>query len=80
MKNVTIHRCPVCDTIKGRAAQLASELQNDPDAKVNVVDGSKGEFSIEVDGQRIDGKSGDSLKEASDLAAEIRQAKTAPVM
>jgi hypothetical protein len=74
MRNVTIHRCPVCDTIKGRTDDLVADLRNDPDVNVSVVDGSKGELSVEVDGQRIDGKSGDSLRDASELAAEIRGA------
>ena len=79
MRNVTIHRCPSCDTIKGRSDELVAELRNDPDVKVEVVDGNKGEFSVEVDGKRIDGTSGDSLKRASELAAEIRGAH-APAM
>jgi hypothetical protein len=79
MRNVTIHRCPVCGTIKGRSDELVAELRNDPDVKVNVVDGGKGEFTVEVDGQRIDGKSGDSLRDTSELAAEIRGAH-APAM
>jgi len=51
----------------------------DWDVTVNVVEGSKGEFSLEVDGRRIDGKSGDSLRDASELAGEIRGAH-APAM
>jgi hypothetical protein len=74
MRNVTIHRCPVCDTIRGRTTELVADLRKDRDMKVNVVDGGKGEFSVEVDGQRIEGKSGDSLRDTSELAAEIRGA------
>lgn len=66
MKTVTIHRCPVCDTIKGKTDRLVADLKDDPDLRVNVVDGSRGEFTVEVDGRRIDGN------ETADLAAEIR--------
>ncbi|MFO0954216.1 MAG: hypothetical protein U0835_24275 [Isosphaeraceae bacterium] len=72
MRNVTIHRCPVCDTIKGQSDRLVAELENDPDVTVRVVDGQRGEFSVDVDGQRIEGKSGDTLRDPSELAAEIR--------
>lgn len=72
MKNVTIRRCPVCQNIGSHTDQLAADLRNDPNVKVDVVDGAKGEFAIEVDGRRIDGTSGDSLRDASELAAEIR--------
>jgi len=72
MKNVTIRRCPTCSNIGSYTDQLTAELRNDPDVKVNVVDGSKGEFTAEVDGRRINGKNGDSLRDASEVAAEIR--------
>ena len=79
MRNVTIHRCPVCDKIKGRTDDLVAEMRNDRELKVRVVDGAKGEFSVDVNGQRIDGKSGDSVRDASELASEIRGAH-APAM
>jgi len=72
MKNVTIRRCPTCSNIGSYTDQLTAELRNDPDVKVNVVDGSKGEFTAEVDGRQINGKTGDSLRDASEVAAEIR--------
>jgi len=77
MKNVTIHRCPVCDNIKAQTDQLVANLKSDQSLNVNVVDGARGEFTIEVDGNRIDGKSGDSLRDASELASEIRGAGAA---
>ena len=77
MKNVTIHRCPVCDTIKDHTNQLVAELKKDQNLNVTVIDGSKGEFSIDVDGRRIDGKSGDSARTTSELASEIRGAGAA---
>ncbi len=71
MKTVTIHRCPTCSTIKGKTDQLVSDLKNDPEVQVNVVDGSKGEFSVEVDGM--------PMEESPDMASAIRSAP-APVM
>lgn len=72
MRNVTIRRCPVCDTIKSRTDDLVTELQDDPELRVNVVDGAKGEFSVEVEGEPIVASSGDSPRDAAELAAEIR--------
>lgn len=77
MKNVTIRRCPVCSSIGSHTDRLAADLRNDPNMRVNVVDGSKGEFTVEVDGRRINAKNGDSLRDASELAAEIRGAQVA---
>lgn len=72
MKNVTIHRCPTCDSIKAQTDQLVADLKKDQNLNVSVVDGATGEFSIEVDGKRIDGKSGDSTRGIAELASEIR--------
>jgi hypothetical protein len=78
MRNVTIRRCPTCQNIGGYTNQLASELRSDPNIRVNVVDGRKGEFTVELDGRGINGYDGESLRDASDLAAEIRGAQPAP--
>ena len=59
------------------AYQVAAELRKDPDLKVNVVDGSKGEFSVEVDGRPVRAKSGESMRDPSELASEIRGATAA---
>lgn len=72
MKNVTIHRCPVCDTIKAKADELVAGLKGDKDLNVKIVDGAKGEFAIDVDGNRIDAKSGDSARDTAELVSEIR--------
>ncbi|HEY1187371.1 MAG TPA: hypothetical protein VGE74_06915 [Gemmata sp.] len=72
MKNVTIRRCPVCQNIGNHTDQVAAQLRNDPNTKVSVVDGNKGEFTVEVDGRRINGTNGDSLRDVSELANEIR--------
>lgn len=72
MKNVTIHRCPVCDTIKAKTDELVAGLKGDQNLNVKVVDGAKGEYAIDVDGRRIDGKSGDSARDTAELISEIR--------
>ncbi len=53
MRTVTIHRCPSCDSIINKTDQLVADLKKAPDLEVNVVDGDKGEFSVEVDGRRL---------------------------
>lgn len=77
MKNVTIRRCATCQNIGGHTDQVTAALKNDSDVKVNIVDGAKGEFSVEVDGRKINAKEGESLRDASDLATEIRGASAA---
>ena len=77
MRNVTICRCPTCQNIGSHTDQLVSELRNDPNVRVNVVDGNKGQFTVEVDGRRINAKTGESLRDATELAAEIRGAQAA---
>ncbi len=77
MKTVTIRRCPTCSTIGTHTDQLANSLKGDPNVKVNVVDGTQGEFSVEVDGKAVNAKNGESLRDASDLAAELRGSEVA---
>lgn len=72
MKNVTIHRCPSCPNIGSHTDQLVDELRNDPNVSVNVVDGAKGEFRVDVDGRSVNAMDGDSLMSTSDMAAAIR--------
>jgi hypothetical protein len=77
MRNVTIRRCPTCQNIGGHADQLASELRSDPNLNVQVVNGTEREFTVEVDGRRINPMNGESLRDASELAAEIRGVEVA---
>lgn len=72
MKNVTIHRCPVCDSIKAKTDELVAGLKGDQNLNVKVVDGVKGEFRIDVDGNRIEGKSGEAARDTAELVSEIR--------
>ncbi len=80
MKSVTIRRCASCQNIGTHTDQLADDLRNDPDTSVKVVDGNKGEFTVEVDGRRVNGMQGDSLRDPSELANEIRGRTTAGAM
>ena len=80
MKTVTIRRCPTCSMIGGHTDQLAADLLKDPNVKVNVVDGYKGEFAVDVDGRRVDATDGESLRDVSAIAAEIRGGQTATAM
>jgi hypothetical protein len=72
MKNVTIRRCPVCQNIGSHTDQLAADLRNDPNVKVNIVDGAKGEFTVDVDGRSVNAMDGASLRSPSEVSAEIR--------
>jgi hypothetical protein len=74
MHYVTIRRCPVCPEIGRHAAELAGEIREDKELNVRVTDGAEGEFDIELNGRRIDGKDGDELRPIDDLAAEVRGA------
>ena len=72
MKNVTIRRCPSCASIGSYADQLVSALRTDPDVDVRVIDGAKGELSVQVDGRNVRVQSGDSFRDSLDVAAEVR--------
>lgn len=76
MKTVTIRRCPTCSSIGSHTDQLVADLRKDPDVRVNVVDGHKGEFAVDVDGRRVDATDGESLLDVSAIAAEIRGGQT----
>lgn len=72
MKKVTIRRCPVCANIKTHTEALTAALHTDPDLSVHVVDGAKGEFTVDVDGRKISGTMGENLRSAEEIAAEVR--------
>ena len=63
--------------ILGHTEQLVSELRKDRGIGIEVVDGNKREFTVEVDGRSINSKDGESLRDAGDVAAEIRGAQPA---
>jgi hypothetical protein len=71
MKSVTIRRCPSCSTIGDHTKQLETELREDPNLNVRVVDGSKGEFAVDVDGRKIEGMSGEDFRTAGEIASDV---------
>ena len=77
MRNVTIRRCPTCQNIGSHTDELADVMRRDPDTRVNVVDGNKGEFTVDVDGRRINGMKGDSFRDSRELAEDIRGRRNA---
>jgi hypothetical protein len=72
MKSVTIRRCPSCSSIGSHTDQLTADLRKDPSVRVNVVDGNKGEFAVDVDGRRVTATDGESLRDVSEIAREVR--------
>jgi len=72
MRKVTIRRCPVCQSIGSHTEHLVDELRKDSDLQVNIVNGEKGEFIVEVDGRPIKSRSGEWLRDVSELSAEVR--------
>jgi hypothetical protein len=55
---------------------VAAELRKEPDLRVDVVDGAKGEFSVAVDGEEVAHK-GDSLPDIHEVVAAVRRHVTA---
>jgi hypothetical protein len=51
---------------------VADALRNEPDVQVNVVDGSRGEFTVTVDGEEIAHK-GESLPEINEVVNAVRR-------
>ena len=72
MTQVTIRRCPVCHNIGGLTNEISAALKNDTDVKVNVMDGAKGEFTVEVDGQTVSKLSGEMLPTVDEVTRAIR--------
>ena len=72
MKQVTIRRCPVCHNIGRLTNEVSAALKNDKDVKVNVVDGAKGEFTVEVDGRPVSKLSGEMTPTADEVTRAVR--------
>jgi hypothetical protein len=70
MQRITIHRCPEYWPIKNRADELANELRKQPNVNVQIVDGAKGEFTVDMDGQKILGQG--EFPTVTEILAEIR--------
>ena len=72
MSQVTIRRCPVCSTIGERADAVLSALNKEPGVNAKIVDGAKGEFSVEVNGHRVAGKTGETLPTTEEVVAAVQ--------
>lgn len=75
MKEVVVRRCPACPIIQRLIEQLIEELVFEPDVCVWVVEGSKGELTITLDGINIPAKIGHAYRPADDLAFEITESR-----
>ena len=51
---------------------MAAELKKDPNLRVEVTDGGRGEFSVSVDGREVIRK-GDSLPSTDEVLTAVRQ-------
>ena len=71
MKQVTIRRCSMCSNIGSLTNSVSAALKNDKDMKVQVVDGAKGEFTVEVDGRKVSGPTGDMLPTVDEVVHAV---------
>lgn len=76
MRKITIRRCPTCQQIGGVADQLTAALQTEQDVDISIEDGAKGEFTVMVDGRRVNTRENDQLRTADELAGELHGALT----
>jgi hypothetical protein len=53
---------------------VADELRKQPGVDVQVEDGSRGEFTVLVNGEEVAWKTGDGLPKAEDVLAAVRTA------
>jgi hypothetical protein len=52
---------------------VAAQLRREPDAQVELVDGSKGELSVSVDGREVFRKQGEHPPEADQIVKTVRE-------
>ena len=53
---------------------MAAALRNEPGVQVDVTDGSRGEFTVLVDGREVVRKDGDALPAENEVVAAVRNA------
>lgn len=51
---------------------MADLLRKEPDTQVEVIDGNRGEFTVQVDGHEVAGKRGDSLPEPDEVLRAVQ--------
>ncbi len=74
MSEVVIQRCPICPTICQHAATVANALQSELGITPRIEDGTKGEFSVMVDGNRVMKKTGEDLPSVNAVEAAVMSA------
>jgi hypothetical protein len=72
MKQVIIRRCPVCPNIGSLTDSVVAALKNEEDVQVQVVDGAKGEFTIEVDGRKVATPKGEMLPTTDEVVSAVQ--------
>lgn len=72
MKQVTIRRCPVCHNIGNLTNSVTAALRNEKDVRLQVVDGAKGEFTVEVDGRKVSTPTGEMLPTPDEVVNAVR--------
>ena len=72
MAKVTIRRCPVCNTIRSHADQVEAILKKEPGLQVEVVDGGKGEFSVQVDGRTVSKPRGGTMPDVNEVLSAVK--------
>jgi hypothetical protein len=55
---------------------VADALRKEPGLRVQLLDGAKGEFTVQVDGAEVARKQGDSLPPVADVVAAVKRAAT----
>ncbi len=54
---------------------MADQLRKEPDTQVDVIDGSRGEFTVLVDGREVARKQGDDLPDEQQIVNAVRSAR-----
>jgi predicted Rdx family selenoprotein len=57
---------------------VAAELRKEPGLDVQLVDGGKGEFTVQVDGRTVAEKRGDAFPSPDEIKAAVRRAGQQP--
>jgi len=78
MSQVTIKRCPSCQTIRHHTRKIAIALNSDLGVHVRVDDGVRGEFAVLVDGVPVIQRTGETLPSIDEVDAAVENAVIAP--
>ena len=53
---------------------MADALRNESDIDVQLIDGAKGEFTVQVDGREVTHKDGESMPSVDQVVRAVRNA------